>query len=257
MRPAKMGAMALFDTHFHLESMLAKGIDLDGLPHLEGMDIGCEPGDIDRRQPLISLFPGLHFSIAAGPWCLGAEGADIDALVEAVRRDCLAHNPHFIGEIGIDDYWKYGQKGQMGELMLRQLSLCDELDKPVVIHVRQADEETLSILRAHSNRRRGIIHCFSSTWQEAVRYLDLGYHISLSGTVTYKANEALREVARKLPEDRILLETDSPYLSPVPMRGKTNTPVNIAHTYSLVASLRGLDVARLDSLVRRNYLSIL
>ena len=75
--------------------------------------------------------------------------------------------------------------------------------------------------------------------------------------MTYKANEALREVARKLPEDRILLETDSPYLSPVPMRGKTNTPVNIAHTYSLVASLRGLDVARLDSLVRRNYLSIL
>ena len=77
MRPAKMGAMALFDTHFHLESMLAKGIDLDGLPHLEGMDIGCEPGDIERRVPLISRFPGLHFSIAAGPWCLGAEGADI------------------------------------------------------------------------------------------------------------------------------------------------------------------------------------
>ena len=249
--------MSFFDTHFHLLSMMRRGVDLSSLGPIEGMDIGCDPGDISQRLELLALFPGLHFSIAAGPWCLGKGGADVRLLVDAVRQDCLAHRPDFIGEIGIDKHWAYGEDGQMEELLCAQLALADELELPVAIHTRDADSQTLAILKAHANRKRGIIHCFSSTWAEAVSYLDLGYHISFAGTVTYKANEALREAAARVPEDRLLLETDSPYLSPAPVRGRINTPVNIAHTYELVASLRGTSAERLNEIVKENYLSIL
>lgn len=247
--------MTYFDTHFHLESMKAKSV-LDGLAAAEGMDIGCEPGDIDRRLELMKRFSGLHFSIAAGPWCL-RNGTEVQDLVSLIRKDCDRHRPDFIGETGIDRYWNYGREGEMEELFRLHLRLADELDLPVVVHSRDADSETAGILRDQCPRRRGIIHCFSSDTAAARTFLDLGFMISFAGNVTYKANEELRKAAAYVPLDRILLETDSPYLSPVPLRGRPNTPASIVHTYTLVAGLRGLAPQQLDEIVRDNYLSIL
>ena len=163
----------------------------------------------------------------------------------------------FIGETGIDRYWNYGREGEMEELFRLHLRLADELDLPVVVHSRDADSETAGILRDHCPSRKGIIHCFSSDTAAARTFLDLGFMISFAGNVTYKANEELRKAAAYVPLDRILLETDSPYLSPVPLRGRPNTPASIVHTYTLVAGLRGLAPQQLDEIVRDNYLSIL
>lgn len=248
--------MAFFDTHFHLETMKEKGIDIESLSGIEGMDIGCEPGDIVRRLPQIRHFAGLHFSIGAGPWCAG-KGKSAQTLKDEIVTDALKYRPDFIGEIGLDYYWNYGEKGEMEEIFSLQLDAADELGLPVVIHNRDADEAVLSIMRTKKLKRKGIIHCFSSTVESAKAFLDLGFMISFAGNVTYKSNEELRKAASCVPLDRILLETDSPYLSPVPLRGRLNSPLNIEHTYSLVSKLKNVSAEELDRIVRENYLSIL
>ena len=168
--------MTFFDTHFHLPGILAKGIAIDQLGHPEGMDIGCEPGDIAHRSPLLANFPGLFHSVAAGP---------------------------------------------------------------------------------HHVPRGGIIHCFSSDMAAAQAFLELGYHISFAGNVTYRSNVKLVEALKTVPLDRLLLETDSPYLAPVPVRGRVNTPLNISYTYEFVAAVKGVDVESLDATVRENFYSII
>ena len=247
--------MTFFDTHFHLPGILDKGIAIDELGHLEGMDIGCEPGDIDRRAPLIARFPGLFHSIAAGPWCAG-HAMDVDGIVARIEHDARSSGAHFIGEIGLDYHWNYGTEGDMESLFEAQLELAGALDLPVAIHNRDADEQTIRILRRHHVARGGIIHCFSSDRAAAEAFLELGYHISFAGNVTYKSNSKLVEALKAVPLDRLLLETDSPYLAPVPMRGRVNTPLNIAHTYAFVAAVKGIDAEALDRIVRDNFYSI-
>ena len=210
--------------------MKAKGIDLSLLGPLEGMDIGCEPGDIETRLPLIKQFGSLRWSVSAGPWCLG-RGKSVSQLISQLKEDCGKFRPDFIGETGID--------------------------LPITVHNREADKTVLEILKTHRADRRGIIHCFSGDRESARQFLDLGYVLSFAGNVTYKSNEALREAASYVPDSSILLETDSPYLSPVPVRGRVNTPLNIRYTYEFAAQLRGTSAQELNEKVKQNYFSIL
>ena len=248
--------MTFFDTHFHLPGILAKGIAIDQLGHPEGMDIGCEPGDIAHRSPLLANFPGLFHSVAAGPWCASQE-MDLDGIVSRIEQDALSSGAHFIGEIGLDYHWNYGGEGDMERLFEAQLELARSLDLPVVIHNRDADEQTIRTLSRHHVPRRGIIHCFSSDMAAAQAFLELGYHISFAGNVTYRSNVKLVEALKTVPLDRLLLETDSPYLAPVPVRGRVNTPLNISYTYEFVAAVKGVDVESLDATVRENFYSII
>lgn len=141
-----------------------------------------------------------------------------------------------VGEIGLDYYYSKETRKKQLDLMAMQLEKASLLGLPVVIHTREADDDTLGLLRDIPSR--GIIHCFTGSALFCRKLLDLGFYISYSGIVTFRLADNVRESAKIVPDDRILIETDSPYLSPVPLRGKTNEPSHIAHTARFLADLR-------------------
>ena len=145
-----------------------------------------------------------------------------------------------VGEIGLDYYYSRETRVEQMKLFAAELERARASDLPVVIHTREAVDDTFALLKEIPSR--GIIHCFTGTPEEAKRYLDLGFYVSISGIVTFKAAENVRETARSIPNDRILIETDSPFLAPVPMRGKSNEPAFIRHTCEFLANLRGMRV---------------
>lgn len=232
--------------------MQDKGIDLDTLEIESGMDIGCEPEDLDMRMPLISRFPGIRYSAAAGPWCADRSESPAE-LVSILREHIVRYSPCCIGEIGLDWYWKYGTPEKQKELFIRQLELAEELSLPVAIHTRDADEDTQAIIREHRVSRGGIMHCFSGSAELAATALECGYYISFAGNMTYKSNERLREILKSVPADRLLLETDSPYLAPIPYSGQKNTPMLIKATYEKAAEIRGMTVEELKELVKHSF----
>ena len=143
-----------------------------------------------------------------------------------------------LGEIGLDYHYSPETRDAQLKLFASQLEEARARNLPVVIHTREADDDTVSLLREIPSR--GIIHCYTGTVEFAKRFLDLGFYVSISGIVTFKPAENVREVARILPDDRILIETDSPFLAPVPLRGQTNEPAFIVHTCEFLAALRGV-----------------
>ena len=160
-----------------------------------------------------------------------------------------------VGEIGLDYYYSAETKAAQRELFSRQLEKSLELDLPVVVHTRDADDDTLAILREIP--ARGIIHCFTGSPEFCRALLDLGFYISISGIVTFRAADNVREVALYIPDERILIETDSPFLAPVPMRGSPNEPSFLVHTAKFLAQLRRTPFERFAETTTRNALSIL
>jgi TatD DNase family protein len=158
-----------------------------------------------------------------------------------------------LGEIGLDFYYDYSPRDVQRAVLIQQLRLGIELELPVIIHCRDAYAELASILRDQAAVWRGMIHCFTGIYDEAQPLLDLGFHISFSGIVTFRRAEALRDAARRVPGDRILVETDAPYLAPVPHRGKTNEPAFVADTGAFVAALRGLSASEFSEMTTRNF----
>lgn len=160
-----------------------------------------------------------------------------------------------VGEIGLDYHYSPETRAAQCELFARQLELARSLGLPVVIHTRDADDDTLGLLREIPSR--GIIHCFTGTPRFCRDLLDLGFMISISGIVTFRAAENVRESALVVPDDRILIETDSPFLAPVPMRGNANEPAFIVHTARFLADLRNTQVEDFARLTTDNALRTL
>ncbi len=152
---------------------------------------------------------------------------------------CALPEIHAVGEAGLDYYYDHSPRDVQRSIFERQCELAKKVGKPIVIHVRDAHEECHEILR-NAGMSRGVIHCFTGDTDAARRYLDLGFHISLSGVVTYKKTEALQDAVRFAPLDRLMVETDSPFLAPVPFRGKKNQPAWVVETAKKVAELKGL-----------------
>lgn len=160
-----------------------------------------------------------------------------------------------VGEIGLDYYYSLDTREAQLSLMGRELELSRELNLPVIIHTREADDDTLGILREIPSR--GIIHSFTGNPTFCKKLLDLGYYISLSGIVTFRAADNVRETAKVIPLDRILIETDTPYLAPVPKRGQPNEPAFVMHTAKFLAELLGVDLMEFISITTANALEIL
>jgi len=170
-----------------------------------------------------------------------------------LRELLMAPEVLFVGETGLDWHYDLSPRTVQEQVFRAQIQLARELQKPLMIHTREAGEETLRILEQEgAGDVGGIIHCFSEDKAFASRALNLGFHLSFSGIVTFKKAEAIQEVAAWAPEDRILVETDAPYLAPVPHRGKTNEPAFVVHVAERVAALRGISRARLEDLTTRN-----
>jgi TatD DNase family protein len=158
---------------------------------------------------------------------------------EELRTLCADPGVVAVGECGLDYHYDRSPRPLQRDWFAFQLELARELGKPVTVHSREADVETADLLRQHLGPAGGVVHCFTSDWAAARRYLDLGLSISIAGIVTFKTAEALREAARQIPLDRLLVETDSPYLAPVPLRGKRNEPAFVEKTARFLAALRG------------------
>jgi len=196
-------------------------------PHAEvSVSVGVHPNERDTVEP------------------------DPDTLVD------LARHPKnvAIGETGLDYYHGKGDLEWQRERFRRHVAAARLAHKPLIIHSRDARADTLAILREErASEVGGVMHCFTEDWDTAARAMDLGFHISFSGILTFKSADELREVARRVPDDRLLVETDSPYLAPVPHRGKPNEPRHVVHVAAVLAELRGTDVETIAAVTTANF----
>lgn len=174
--------------------------------------------------------------------------------IEQLRS--LSDNPSVIaiGETGLDYHYAPETKELQLDSFKKHIIVAKELNKPLIIHTRNAQEDTLAMLRSErADTVGGILHCFTETWEMAKQAIDLGFYISFSGIVTFKNASALREVAKLVPDDRFLIETDSPYLAPVPHRGKENQPAYVVEVAKHLASIRGQSVETIAKLSTDNF----
>ena len=255
--------MRLFDTHCHFETRdadeiaailsraKAAGVEklmaVGGSPELNSSAVaavetangGGAPGGGrgDREEsPLPAVLAAVGFDRdQVGKSCAGTVRDGLSALLD--RPAPLVHFSA-VGEIGLDYHYSPGSHKEQTDLFAAQLEEARRRNMPVVVHTREAAEDTISILREIPSR--GIIHCFTGEPSEAKAYLDLGFYVSISGIVTFKAADNVRRTALYVPDDRILIETDSPFLAPVPLRGKANEPAFVRHTCEFLAGLRGM-----------------
>jgi TatD DNase family protein len=156
-----------------------------------------------------------------------------------------------IGEIGLDYHYMHSPREMQIDAFAKQISIAKDSGLPIIVHSREANEDTLHILEQSAPDITGVLHCFSGDLHTARKAMDLGYYLSLAGPVTFKNAKNLRDIARFIPDERLLIETDAPYLSPVPMRGKRNEPSFLIHTASVISELRGIclsDIARITTL---------
>ena len=169
-----------------------------------------------------------------------------------LRRICSDPGVVAVGECGLDFHYDRSPREAQREAFIRQIRLARELRKPLVVHTREADGETARLLEAELGVDGGVIHCFTGDWPAAQRYLALGLFLSFSGILTFRKADGVREAARNAPLERILIETDCPYLAPVPHRGKRNEPAYLAFTAARLAELRGMAVEELASATSAN-----
>ena len=199
---------------------------------------------VARSSPRLSASVGVH------PDYTGVREPTVDELVEASTEAPVVA----IGETGLDYFRTEGDTGWQRERFAVHIRAAREAKLPLIVHTRAAAEDTLRILREEgADAVGGVMHCFTETREVAFAALDLGFHVSFSGIVTFRNAADLREVARAIPGDRLLIETDSPYLAPVPYRGKTNQPAWVAQVGACVADLRGLAPEALAAITTENF----
>jgi len=251
--------LALADAHCHLDpSYFPEGADAvmqrAASAGVVGFVVVGVGQDLAAARHAVDLARRAPDRVCA---CVGLHPHDASAWTEAMHDELreLARAPEVaaIGEIGLDYHYDHSPREVQREVFARLIGLARELGKPVVVHTREAPEDTLAILEREGARDvGGIIHCFSEDRPFAARALDLAFDVSLSGIVTFKSARAVQEVAAWAPLDRILVETDSPYLAPVPLRGKKCEPAHVVHTARRVAELRAMAVEELAAATLAN-----
>ncbi len=247
----------IIDSHFHSLSM-SKRNNLVIPEDFIGIDVGTVPEDYKDRLPLLPERPSIFISAGSGPWRLKDENYEgVEKERELLLRDIKRYGADAIGECGFDNHWKYGGKKESMELFMMQAELAAELKVPLIIHTRDADDEIKEAITSSSFKCRAIMHCYSSGPELMKAALDKGLYISFAGNVTYKGNTIIQESAKIVPLDRILYETDSPYLAPIPMRGKPTIPEYTEYTLSFIAELRGEDREKIKLHVLDNLYSVL
>jgi TatD DNase family protein len=203
---------------------------------------GGNAKEIDQAARLEALWPDTRFAVGVHPH-QAHEFSDDPPRAVAVVREQLRSTPaaRAVGEIGLDYHYDFSPRDVQQAVFRGQLRLARELDRPVVVHTREADEDTVAILREEGGGDvRGVLHCFTGNDALAAAGLDLGFFISLAGIITFPRAGDLRETVRRVPVDRLLTETDSPFLAPVPFRGKRNEPAYVARVVETLADLHGI-----------------
>ena len=206
-----------------------------------------------QARTVEQLWPEVRFSIGVHPHTAHQYADRPGRAADCVRAQ-IAGTPSVraIGEIGLDYHYDFSPRDVQQEVFRVQLRLARELDLPVVIHTREAEQDTVGILQ-HEQAHRGVLHCFTGTETLARAGLDLGFYISLAGIVTFPKAVELRDTAGRVPLDRLLVETDSPFLAPVPHRGRRNEPAYVTNVVRALADLRQVDAAELGRQTTANF----
>ncbi|MCL2497034.1 MAG: TatD family hydrolase [Symbiobacteriaceae bacterium] len=246
--------MRLIDTHTHLNvrglhSELAQVLQRAKAAGVEKLvNIGFDIEASRYSAELAASHPQVYAAVGQHPHdTLGYSEAVEEELLLLLRQPKVVA----LGEIGLDYYRDYAPRELQRELFIRQLALAREVKLPVLIHSRDAAMETVEILRREGNRV-GVMHCFSGSWEIAKLCLNLGFYISLAGPVTFPNARKLQEVARNVPLDRLLIETDCPWLAPQLYRGQRNEPAYVAEVAKKIAELRAMDSAELAEITSQN-----
>lgn len=249
----------LIDSHCHLDrlDLAAHGGSLDaaldaaravGVGHF--LCIGVSADNAATVKGLAERYADVDCSVGVHPLDLepGAEPALDWLLGELAHPKVVA-----IGETGLDYHYEPGSAALQQASFRLHLEAARITGKPVIVHTREARADTLALLREAALPQAGVLHCFTEDWEMAKAALDIGFYISLSGIVTFRNAEALRDVARQVPADRLLVETDSPYLAPVPHRGKPNLPQYVREVAEYLALLRGVSYEALAEQTSNNF----
>src|SRR5258706_11321832 len=246
----------LVDSHCHLDfpefdgrmDPVRKEMDANGVTH--ALCISVNFAGFPKVLALAEAYDNFFASVGVHPDHEERSPVDARHLVQ------LAHHPRAvaIGETGLDYYRVSGDLEWQRDRFRAHIRAARECRKPLVIHTRQAAEDTLAIMREErAGDVGGVMHCFTETWEVAQAALALGFHISFSGIVTFKNAKDLKDVAQRVPLDRMLIETDSPYLAPVPHRGKSNQPAFVKHVAEEIAALRGIALEEVASATTQNF----
>ncbi len=249
----------LVDSHCHLNfPELAANIDAvresmteNGVGH--ALCISVTLKDFPQVLALAEKYPNFFASVGVHPDYESEPPFTSGRLVELAKHPKVVA----IGETGLDYFRLTGDLEWQRERFRTHIRAAIESDLPLVIHTRSSAEDTLRIMREENAKQvGGVMHCFTETFDVAMRAIEMGFYISFSGIVTFKNASALKEVAQQVPLDRILVETDSPYLAPIPFRGKTNQPAYVKHVAEEVANLRGLNLETLTEASTNNFFTL-
>jgi TatD DNase family protein len=249
----------LIDSHAHLE-MNDFDDDIDeviarakksGIGYIVTVGVNLEDSEravlIADRYDMVYAVVGIHPHDAES-----INEKTYDSIKKLAKRNKVVA----YGEIGLDFFRNLSPASIQIKRFEEQLDIASELGLPVVIHNREAHKETLEILTRHGKNTRGVIHCFSGDYAMAVKCIDLGFYISVPGTVTFKKSERLREVVKKVPLENLVVETDAPFLSPEPKRGKRNEPANVVYTAAKVAAIKGVSLEEVAEITSANAMEL-
>lgn len=257
----------MIDSHCHLADRAFAG-DLEAIvERAQGAGLSAalcvlsygDEQEAEQAARVRALWPAVSYALGVHPH-QAHEFAGREALVAEAVRAAIDRTPgvRVLGEIGLDYHYDLSPRDVQREVFRQQVRLAREVGLPVAIHTREADDDTLSIVREEGGGRvRGVFHCFSGTEALADHALSLGFSVSFSGMITFPKAESIRRIAAGVPADRLLVETDCPYLAPVPMRGKRNEPAWVVRTAERLASVRGVDLPALDAAVTANFAALL
>lgn len=248
----------IFETHAHFDDdafnedrdNLLKEIRKQGISYV--MNVGASLASVKTS---IELAEKYDFVYAAA----GVHPSETEELNEEnflwLKEQCLKEKVRAVGEIGLDYYWQEPEREIQKKWFRRQLQLAAEIDKPVIIHSREAAADTLEIMKEENTEKlQGVIHCFSYTKETAREYLNWGYYFGIGGVVTFQNAKKLKEAVEYIPIENILLETDSPYLAPVPYRGKRNSSLNLPIIAQAIAEIKGLSYEEVTDITTKNAL---
>ena len=253
----------MVDSHCHiagpefaddLDAVVMRARDAGVVHALVILAADDEP-ELRRAGDVAERWPDVRFAIGVHPHAAGKYGGDADGAARDVEA-AMAAQPltRGLGEIGLDYHYDFSPRDVQQDVFRRQIALARARRLPIVIHTREAESDTFAILaETAASDVGGVFHCFSGDRAMARRVLDAGFHVSLAGIVTFPKATALHEVARLVPIDRLLIETDSPFLAPVPHRGTRNEPARVVHVAEAVARLRGETTAAIAAAAADNF----
>lgn len=244
----------MIDTHSHIDSLEYRENFEEVLEDIRRNEVekviipGCEPGGFERIINLCEKYDMLYGALGVHPEELDKLTPDyIDKIKEGLKRNEIKA----IGEIGLDYHYCEETKAEQKKILRAQLEVAQEFQVPVLIHDREAHEDCFEILSDYE-LKTVVMHCFSGTAEFAQKCIEKGYYIGIGGVVTFKNAKDLKETTKIIPAERILLETDAPYLAPVPFRGKTNTPAYLKYIAQEIADLRGISIEEVKKQTTEN-----